>query len=276
MKVEPKAEQSGQEQPGAGGDEDFQTVTELPGEPVSQLQIDRLLSRYLWAASYCQDGDVVEAACGAGPGLGLLASASRSLEAGDLSEPILARARAHYGERFPLKLFDAQDMPFEDHSKDVVILFEALYYLPSAAAFVAECRRVLRPGGRVLIATVNKDLWEFHPSDFSVKYYGVPELKALFEAQGFKTEFFGFEPVDRLSPVQSALRLVKRLAVASGLMPRTMAGKRWLKRIFYGPQVPMPGELEAGDGQIPEPTPLAGAEADTVHRVIYCAAALQA
>jgi SAM-dependent methyltransferase len=154
-------------------------------------------------------------------------------------------------ERFPLKLFDAQDMPFEDHSKDVVILFEALYYLPSAAAFVAECRRVLRPGGRVLIATVNKDLWEFHPSDFSVAYYGVPELRALFEAQGFATEFFGFEPVDRLSPVQSALRVVKRLAVASGLMPRTMAGKRWLKRIFYGPQVPMPGELEAGDGQIP-------------------------
>ena len=274
MKPDIKADHSALDAPGTG-ESDFQIVTELPGEPVSQLQIDRLLSRYLWAAGYCHDQDVVEAGCGAGPGLGLLGAVSRSLEAGDLSEPILARARAHYGERFPLQLFDARDMPFDDHSKDVVILFEALYYLPSAEEFVVECRRVLRPGGRVLIATVNKDLWDFHPSAFSVEYYGVAELKALFEAQGFTAEFFGFEPVDRLSPVQSALRHVKRFAVASGLMPRTMAGKRWLKRVLYGPQVPMPAELEPGDGRVPEPTPLNDAQADTVHRVIYCAAALQ-
>jgi SAM-dependent methyltransferase len=275
MNVEPNADQFGQDEPGAGGDDDFQIVTELPGEPVSQLQIDRLLSRYLWAAGYCRDRDVVEAACGAGPGLGLLGAESRSLEAGDLSKSILARARAHYGTRFPLKLFDAQDMPFEDHSKDVLVLFEALYYLPSAEKFVAECRRVLRPGGRVLVATVNKDLWDFHPSAFSVAYYGVPELKSLFETQGFTTEFFGFEPVDRLPLVQSALRHVKRFAVTSGLMPRTMAGKRWLKRIVYGPQVPMPDELAPGDGQVPEPIPLPGTQADTVHRVIYCTATLQ-
>ena len=275
MQAETNPDESGPKAGGNCGDEDFQTVTELPGEPVSQLQIDRLLSRYLWAERYCRDRDVVEAACGAGPGLGLLAAVSRSLEAGDLSEPILGRARAHYGARLPLQLFDAQDMPFADHSKDVVILFEALYYLPSAENFVAECRRMLRPGGRVLIATVNKDLWDFHPSPFSVAYYGVPELQALFAAQGFTTEFFGFEPVDRLSPAQAALRHVKRLAVASRLMPRTMAGKRWLKRIVYGPQVPMPGELEPGDGQVPDPTPLSGGQADTTHRVIYCAAALE-
>jgi hypothetical protein len=37
----------------------------------------------------------------------------------------------------------------------------------------------------------------------------------------------------------------------------------------------MPGELDPGDGQVAEPTPVTGAQADTVHRVIYCAAALQ-
>ena len=52
---------------------DFQAVTELPGTPVSQEQIDRLLSRYIWASGYCHDLDVLEAGCGAGPGLGLLA-----------------------------------------------------------------------------------------------------------------------------------------------------------------------------------------------------------
>jgi len=257
------------------GHESFQTVTELPGEPVSRLQIDRLVSRYTWAAGYCHDRDVLEAACGAGPGLGLLGAVARTLEAGDLTESILERARDHYGERFPLRRFDALDMPFEDRSKDVVILFEALYYLPSAKEFVTECRRVLRPGGRVLLATVNKDLWDFHPSAFSVAYYGVPELRALFAAGGFETEFFGFEPVNRLSAFQSALRHVKRFAIASRLMPRTMAGKRWLKRIFYGPQVPMPNELGLRDGAATAPTPLSDARPDTIHRIIYCAATLQ-
>ena len=31
-----------------------------------------------------------------------------------------------------IKQFDAQDMPFEDKSKDVIILFEAIHYIPDA------------------------------------------------------------------------------------------------------------------------------------------------
>ena len=259
----------------ANAKSDFQTVTEMPGEPVSQIQIDRLLSRYTWAATYCHNLDVVEAGCGAGPGLGLLGKVSGSLEAGDLSEPVLARAIDHYGDRISLRIFDAQQMPFASSSKDVIILFEALYYLPSPMAFVTECKRVLRPGGRVLIATANRDLWDFHPSAFSVDYYGVVELESLFDNQGFSTEFFGFELVNQLSIRQKILRPAKRLAVTAGLIPKTMAGKQWLKRIVFGPPVDMPSELEVGDKEIPFPTKLGESQADTEHRVIYCSATLQ-
>ncbi len=117
------------------GDSNFQTVTEMPGDPVSRIQITRLLSRYGWAANYCQNKDVVEAGCGAGPGLGLLEKASQTLEAGDYCEPILERARDHYGARIPLTCFDALKMPYADASKDIVVLFEAIYYLPSAKRF---------------------------------------------------------------------------------------------------------------------------------------------
>ena len=260
---------------GTSNSHNFQVVTEMPGDPVSRVQVDRLLSRYTWAASYCGGKDVVEAACGAGPGLGLLDKASRSLEAGDFSEPILARAREHYGKRISLQIFDAQRMPFGDHSKDIVILFEALYYLPSASSFVAECKRVLRPGGKVLLATANKDLWDFHPSAFSVQYYGVTELKQLFAEQGFSTEFFGYERAKQSSVGNRVLRFVKRLAVISGLMPKTMAGKRWLKRIVFGPPIPMPGELSTeGEPQL-DLSLIDGSQPDTVHEVIYCAATLE-
>jgi SAM-dependent methyltransferase len=255
--------------------DDFQDVTEMPGDPVSQVQIDRLYSRYSWAAGFCEGRDVVEAGCGAGPGLGLLSAVSRTLEAGDLSESILANAIRHYGDRIALSRFSADAMPFQDHSKDVVILFEALYYLPSASGFLLECKRVLRPGGRVLLVTANKDQWDFHPSAHSVEYHGVVELNELLQSHGFDAEFFGYERASESSMGNKMLRAAKRFAVTSGLMPKTMAGKRWLKRIVFGPPVPMPGELLTGGRDVPAPTPLDSRRPDTEHRIIYCAATLE-
>jgi len=88
------------------------------------------MQRYYWAGQYCSGKDVVETACGSGQGLGYLSGIAKSLEAGDYSDEILSIARRHYGERIILRQFDAQEMPFEDKSKDVIIMFEAIYYLP--------------------------------------------------------------------------------------------------------------------------------------------------
>jgi SAM-dependent methyltransferase len=121
---------------------DYTDVTELAGRPISQEQLARLHHRYTWAASYCEDRDVVEVGCGTGPGLGLLQSVSRSVAAGDIDEKIVAIAQGHYGARIPISRIDAQYLPFEDRSKDVVLLFEAIYYLPDADRVVRECARV--------------------------------------------------------------------------------------------------------------------------------------
>ena len=151
----------------------YSTVTELAGDEITAEQLERLCHRYYWAGTFCAGKDVIEAACGTGPGLGYLSKVAKSIRAGDYMTNILQRAKNHYGNRIDLRQFDAQDMPFEDHSADVVILFEAIYYLPRADKFVSECRRVLRKAGQVLIATANKDLYDFNPSPFSHTYYGV-------------------------------------------------------------------------------------------------------
>ena len=111
-------------------DNDYISVTEMAGDEVTQEQIDRMCNRYYWAGEYCAGKDVVEVACGSGQGLGYLSGIARSLKAGDYSNEILSIARRHYGERIPLRQFDAQEMPFADKSKDVIILFEAIYYIP--------------------------------------------------------------------------------------------------------------------------------------------------
>jgi len=253
---------------------DYSEVTELAGSSISAEQLVRLTHRYRWAAQYCVGKDVVEVACGSGSGLGLLGRVSRSLEAGDYSPPILDLARAHYGERVRLVQLDAQSLPYANTSKDVIILFEAIYYVPDAARFVAECRRVLRPGGQVLVATANCDLWDFNPSPMSYRYYGAAELAALFNGAGFNAQLYGYMPVGRVSLRQRVLRPLKRLAVGLGIMPKTLKGKRMLKRLIFGRLVVMPAELEPSHDRPEPPVPLPGDRADASHKVLYCQATL--
>src|SRR3990172_1075386 len=150
---------------------DYSTVTEMAGDEITQEQLERLCHRYYWAGAYCDGRDVIETACVTGPGLGYLAQRTKSLRAGDYTPAILAIPQKHYNDRVELRQFDAQAMPYNDRSADVIILFEAIYYLPNAARFVGECRRVLRPGGQGLIATANQDLYDFHPSPYSHTYH---------------------------------------------------------------------------------------------------------
>ena len=249
---------------------DYLSVTELAGDDVAVEQIDRMCQRYYWAGKYCQGKDVLEVACGTGQGAGYIAGLARSYRAGDYSEKILGIARAHYGERIAFQQLDAQQLPFENGSFDVVILFEAIYYLPSAERFVAECRRVLRPGGKVLIATANKDLYDFNPSPHSHTYYGVPDLRDLFSRYGFTSTFFGNTPVDDLSWRQRMLRPIKKFVANSGLMPKTMAGKKRLKRLVFGSLVPMQAEIVAGMAPYVDPVPVPADRPDRKHKVLYC------
>ncbi len=254
---------------------DFIDVTEIAGDDVSPEQVDRLRHRYHWAGGYCKDKDVLEVACGTGQGVGYLEKVSRSMEAGDYSGDILSIARKHYGNRFHFQQFDALNMPFASESKDIVILFEALYYLPNAEQFVTECRRILRPGGRVLIATANKDLDDFNPSPYSHQYFGVVELGELFTNPGFTTELLGYLPIDQVSWRQRVLRPLKKMAVSLRLMPRTMAAKKILKRLVFGNLIRMPAELLEGMQDYQAPSPLPGTQPDRRHKVLYCVATLK-
>lgn len=251
---------------------DFRSVTEQAGEHVSAAQISRLAQRYYWAGQFCHDKDVAEVACGAGQGLGYLASVARSVRAGDITPALVQHAKAQYGARIEITELDAQELPYEANSLDVVILFEAIYYLPSAESFIRECRRVLRPEGALLLATANCDLFDFNPSPFSVRYYGVPELTALLGRHGFEVECFGGSPLVAATPGRRVLRLVKRVAVMLHLIPGSMRGKRWLKRLVFGKLVVMPNELRPGEHSFEAPTPIDASCRDRIHQVLYCAA----
>jgi ubiquinone/menaquinone biosynthesis C-methylase UbiE len=221
----------------------FEDVTELSGSQVSREQIHRMFNRYFWTAQQVKNKDVLEVACGVGQGVGLIGHSARSIVAGDFSESILERARAHYGDRYRFMQFDAQDMPFEDNSFDAVVIHEALYYVPDASKFVAEAKRVLRPGGRILLTNSNKDLYDFNPSPHSYVYHGTVELGALLGTEGFDTQFWGSGQLAEVGLRQKLTRPAKRIVVGLGLMPKSMESKRFLKRLIFGKLLQMPAEI---------------------------------
>jgi len=202
----------------------------------------------------------------------LLLKIAKSVEGGDYSEEILGLAKAHYGERVNLRVFDAHNMPFKDNSKDVVILFEAIYYLKDVPKFIKECKRILRTNGMVLIATANKDLYDFNPSPKSYKYYGVVELNKLFLKHGFNAAFYGGTPISEISILQKVLRPIKKAAVMLNLIPKTMKAKKYLKRLVFGKLMVMPPEVDSHAESLRGLTILNHGVPEKTHKVIYCVA----
>lgn len=223
---------------------DFTTVTELTGHQAHAEQLSMIHTRYALARERCAGKDVLEAACGPGRGLGYLAQKARSVTAGDLTPALIDAARAHYGEAVKLTVFDAQKLPFPDASFDLLLLYEAFYYLPKPERFLSEARRVLRPGGELLLSMPNPEWDGFNRSPYSVGYFTGDELRALLTENGFSVVIkCGFAAAPR-GPFGLAIAAVRKAAVGLGVVPKTMKGKAWLKRAFYGPLAELGPELD--------------------------------
>jgi ubiquinone/menaquinone biosynthesis C-methylase UbiE len=248
---------------------DYMQVTEMPGNKVSKENLRMLYTRYKWASEFIKDKIVLEVACGPGIGLGYLAKKAKKVIGSDYDANLVKIAKNYYKDKIDIFQSDAQCLPFKDNSFDVVILFEAIYYLPHPEKFLSECKRILRKDGIVLICTVNKDWEGFNPSPFSVKYFSVPELTNLFKTNNFEVELLGNFPADGVSFMDKYKLLARKMAVSLHIMPKTMKGKEKLKRIFYGKLVDLPNEIKDEKTENPPFEPIDKTISNQKYKVIY-------
>ena len=99
------------------------------------------------------------------------------------------------GRNFKFKEIDAQSIPFEDETFDAVIANFMLYHVPDRPKAIAEIKRVLKPGGHLIAATVGdhhlqemmeilrkvhiSKTWESYANPFTLES-GLEQLKPFF------------------------------------------------------------------------------------------------
>jgi len=103
----------------------------------------------------CRDRDVLEAGCGEGYGADLIADVARRVIGLDYDDSAVAHVRSRY-PRVDVRQGNLAELPLAAGSVDVVVNFQVIEHLWDQGQFIAECRRVLRPGGVLLISTPNR------------------------------------------------------------------------------------------------------------------------
>lgn len=248
---------------------DYREVTEVPGSNATAEQLSRLYTRYHMAAKFSVGKDVLEVACGPGFGLNYLARTAHRVVGGDYTQDLLVHAQRQPIRRVPVLRLDAHKLPFGINSFDVILLFEAIYYLTNPDTFLDECQRVLRPNGMVLICTANKEWPGFSPSPLSKRYFSASELFSMLSEKCFRVELFGAFPTKPTSIVGKVVELIRSAAVSLHLIPRTMQGKELLKRIFYGPLWKIKADIEEGMAKLAPLMTIPSDSPNRIYKVIF-------
>jgi SAM-dependent methyltransferase/DNA-binding transcriptional ArsR family regulator len=103
-------------------------------------------------------GDVLDAGSGDGAAASSLAPYCRSLTCIDTNPRMIEAARerlARY-DHVRTQVANLHDLPFEASSFDAVLMFHTLTHAERPARALAECARVLRPGGRLVLLCLDE------------------------------------------------------------------------------------------------------------------------
>jgi len=113
--------------------------------------------RYAWAQRLVDGLEVLDCACGEGYGSRILADAANSVTGVDIDPTTIDHAGRRYG-RDGLEFVQASalELPFDDDRFDAVVSFETLEHLAEHDELMTEFRRVLKPGGFLLISSPDK------------------------------------------------------------------------------------------------------------------------
>ena len=135
------------------------------------------------------DDRVLDVGCGTGFGTEGLLRYTNGVHGLDQSVHQMQKAWEKFGKFGPVRFYlgDAEYLPFEDGAFDVVWSSGAIEYWPDPVSTLRECRRVTKPGGRVLVVGPNYPQTRVmqRVADSIMLFYDEDEAQRMFEEAGF-------------------------------------------------------------------------------------------
>jgi len=145
-------------------------------------------ARYRFARNYVKSKAVLDAGCGNGYGsVSLLKAGAKSVVGLDISEEAVNEAKSHYAApNLHYQVGDLHKLPFATDSFDIVVAFEIIEQVPEFEQVLHEFQRVLKPGGLLLISTLNRAVISGHEGPSN------PYLRREFSPRELETMLAGY------------------------------------------------------------------------------------
>lgn len=165
---------------------------------------------------------ILDAGCGSGPLVASLAERGASVAGFDASPAMIQLARERLGDEADLKVADLTlPLPYADEVFDDALAVLVLHYLEDWTGPLAELRRVVKPGGRLVVvvnhpaippvmypeidyfATVpNAEEYEFDgvSATLTIWYRSLSAMSESFTAAGFRITAISEPPVSPETP----------------------------------------------------------------------------
>ncbi|MDP6775759.1 MAG: methyltransferase domain-containing protein, partial [Candidatus Latescibacteria bacterium] len=122
--------------------------------------------RYVFASQFCSGKRVLDVGCGTGYGAKVLAGRAAEVVGLDLSSDAAGYGNRTYGAESVRRLVsDGRSIALKSGLFDVAVCFEMIEHIVEHDTLLEELKRLLRPGGILVVSTPNKRIYDLPEND---------------------------------------------------------------------------------------------------------------